>query len=104
MSQVYVDWRGSWLTKLYQPQPVESNRVKRGELENRIEDSMVTHHTLFKQQQHTSQCMRGRLGTCAHAFLSLPLCSRYVVCSLLVVVVFLLFLFCFVLAFVIGSL
>ena len=44
--QVYVEWRSSWLTKLYAPQPLHSNRIKDGELLNRVEDSMVSVRTL----------------------------------------------------------
>lgn len=41
VAQVYVDWRASWLRKLYQPQPLHSNRIKDGELDERIEEGMV---------------------------------------------------------------
>jgi len=42
--QVYVEWRGSWLTKLYAPQPLYNNRVKDGLLLRRIEEGMPLLH------------------------------------------------------------
>ena len=44
VSLVYVEWRSTWLTKLYAPQPLESNRIRAGDLENKVEESMPLVH------------------------------------------------------------
>jgi hypothetical protein len=41
VSEVYIEWRSTWLTKLYAPQPLQQNRIKEGELIAKVEESMV---------------------------------------------------------------